>query len=116
VGDVTAIVADTGGESFTLSSDSAEIVDAVGTALRDANSDVEIRLRRNGDFAGLVKRIEPDCHSGVNVGDERTFQVTFSRSWFRDPEADHVFSLRLEVVAEGVATIREIPVTVRIGP
>lgn len=114
--DVVSIVADTGGESFTLSRNSSEIVDAVIAALEGASSSVDIRLVPNGDFAELIQSITPeDGYQDITPGETRTFDVTFSRHfWKRDPTADHIFSLRLEVVAEGVAVIMEIPVTVHV--
>ena len=116
ISDVVSIVADTGGESFTLSRNSSEIVDAVIAALEGASSSVDIRLVPNGDFAELIQSITPeDGYQDVRSGETRTFDVTFSRHlWKRDPTADHIFSLRLEVVAEGVAVIMEIPVTVHV--
>jgi len=122
--DVESIVADTGGESFTLSSNSSEVVAAVEAALGSAASSVTIELVKNGDFADLVESIctreavpvcEPPRYVNVTPGDTREFTVTFSRHLFeRDPTADYVFALRLQVIAEDVAVILEIPVTVHV--
>lgn len=118
--DVVNIVSETGGETFVLSRDSSEIVDAVVAALDGASSKVDIELVTIGDFAGLIKSITNNeggdpTYTDVAPGETRIFNVTFSRGWFsRDPTADHVFSLRLQIVAEDVAVILEYPVIVHV--
>ncbi|MFH1673378.1 MAG: S8 family serine peptidase [Pseudomonadota bacterium] len=116
ISDVLNIVSQTGGESFTLSSNSAEIVTAVLAALQGASQSVHIKLVKNGDFSGLIESISPEQgYADVMPGQTKTFNVTFLRDWF-DPFADYVFSLRLQVIAEEVAVIEEIPVTVHVQP
>lgn len=115
ISDVVDIANDTDGQTFTLSSDSSQIVDAAIDALTDVSSEVDIKLVTNGDFLGLVKKIDPENgYTDVAAGETRNFQVTFSRSWFDDPESTHIFSFTLVVTAEEVATIMELPVTVTI--
>lgn len=126
IGQVLSIAAATGGESFSMSRNSAEIVAAVETAIDAATSVVDLKLLKAGDFADLIQSIEYDCSSyacnatgdgyvDVPSGETRTFDVTFSRHWFaKDETADHVFAMRLEVVADEVAVIQEIPVIVHV--
>jgi hypothetical protein len=118
--DVIQIATDTGGEAFVLSRDSAEIVAAVQDAIGAANSDLVVSLKPFGDFADLVRSITPadivgaepgDPITGVNPGDTVNFDVVFSRGII-DDGGSHTFSFRLRVVANDVAIIIEIPVTV----
>ena len=120
VEDVVRIAEATGGEAFKLSDDSAEVVDAVVSALEDVSANVSVSLEPNGDFAGLVKSITPvgqsgadagDPINGVNSGDTVAFDVVFGRGYFND-NSNHTFSFRLRVVAEGVAVLQDIPVSV----
>ncbi len=115
VSDVADVVRATGGQHFSLSSDSSEIVAAVESALIDASSVVRVSLRKNGDFANLIQEIDPDFRENVHPGDTLNFDVTFSRKLFLDDKGEYVFSLQLEVVAEEVAIIQVVPVTVRIN-
>ena len=121
--DVVNIVNETGGEHFTLSRNSSEIVDAVFAALTGASSKVDIKLVPNGDFADLIQSIKTDTgedgstvgYIDVAAGETKSFDVVFSRHfWKGDETADHVFAFRLLVEAEDVAIIEEIPVTVHV--
>ncbi|WP_172683842.1 S8 family serine peptidase [Desulfosarcina cetonica] len=114
ISDVINMAAATDGDTFLLSRNSAEIVDAVIAALEGAASQIDVKLVPNGDFADLVQSISPEKHEDVSPGDTITFDVQFTRSLALDSGVDHVFAFRLEVIAEDVATIMEIPVTVSI--
>lgn len=112
IGDVGRIVEQTGGEEFTLSSDSAEIVAAVEEALENASQGVKVALKKIGDFAEIIKKISPESYTDVLPGETLVFDVTFCRGLFGDSKEEHVISFRLEVEAEDVAILQEIPVTV----
>lgn len=112
--DVVKLSEITGGRSFSLSSNSAEVVSSIQQAVRDAGSQFSVRLVKNGDFAHLITAIEPAVIPNVRPGDSVTYRVTFSRKMFRDARADYLFALRLEVIGEDVAIIKEIPVAIRI--
>ena len=112
--DVQDIVDATGGLNFRMSSNSAEIVTSVGLALDAASKNIEVALRKNGDFLGLIKSITPESYRHAQPGDTLTFDVTFSRELLGTDKATHIFSMQLEVIAEGVAVIHVIPVTVNV--
>ena len=117
--DVLEIVDATGGDAFDLSRDSSEIVEAVQNALSGTNERVNITLEPFGDFAGLVKSVTPkvegasagDPITDVGPGDTVAFDVVFARGSFTAGNT-RTFSFRLSVIADDVATIQEVPVTV----
>lgn len=120
--DVVNIVNETGGQAFDLSRDSSEIVEAVKNALSETDTDISVELIPFGDFARLVKTITPQIEGGqpgepitnVNPGDTVKFDVVFGKGNFASGSTQ-TFSFRFKVVAEGVATIMEVPVTVVIN-
>lgn len=123
VADVTEIASATGGEAFSLSRDSSEIISAVSAAIGSTTSNFSVRLVPNGDFAGMVKSVKPsgvaDANDGdpamnVNPGDTVSFDVVFSKGYF-DDKASRTFSFRLKVIADDVAEIQDIPVTVLVN-
>jgi len=114
ISDVVNMASATGGESFTLSRNSSEIIEAVLAALESASSKVDIKLVPNGDFADIIQSISPEKHEDAEPGETKIFDVMFTRSLSLDSGVDHVFAFRLEVIAEDVAIIMEIPVTVSI--
>ena len=117
--DVDEIVSDTGGETFVMGRDSSEIVSSVESALGSADDNISVELQPFGDFSGLVQSITPvfdganpgDAFTNVSPGDTVDFEVTFDRGSFASGTRQ-TFSFRFKVVAEGVATIQEVPVTV----
>lgn len=115
IADVASIAADTGGGTFALSSNSAEVAAAVYDALREVASSVDIQLVRNGDFGQIVRSISPSSYSSVGPGETRTFDLTFDPSEYCGASERLTFAFRLEVVAEEIALIEEIPVTVIFG-
>ena len=122
VGDVFEITAATNGEAFSLSRNSAEIVTAVQNALENTDNDITVELLPFGDFAGLVESVTPqidgaiagDPITNVNPGDLIKFDVVFTRGSFIGSTVQ-TFSFRFKVIAEDVATILEVPVTVVIN-
>lgn len=112
----------TGGETFLLSRNSSEIVEAVISALDSTTTDLTITLEPFGDFAGIVTSVIPtdvegaengDPIEGVQPGDTVNFDVTFDRSSI-PPGESVTFSFRLRIVIDGSAVIHEIPVVVTI--
>lgn len=123
IDDVHQITDETGGEAFTLSRDSAEVVSAVAAALDLTTQNMNIELEPMGDFAGVVKSIVPTNNptaptgtavTSVNPGDTVSFDVTFTKGNFNGSRS-HVITFRLLVNVDGVATIQEIPVTISIN-
>jgi hypothetical protein len=123
IDDVNSIVDQTDGAAFTLSRDSAEIIAVVEEAYGEASNDISVSLEPLGDFGGFVKSITPagipDAEDGdpienVSPGDTVQFDVVFSKGFF-DDDATHTFSFRLRLLAEGVATILDVPVTLTLN-
>lgn len=123
IADVKEIATETGGETFTLSRNSSEVVSAVASALDLTTQNMSIELQTVGDFAGVVKKIVPTDNptatngtavTNVNPGDTVSFDVTFTKGNFNGSKA-HVLSFRLLVNVDGVATIQEVPVTIEIN-
>ncbi|CAK2344105.1 S8 family serine peptidase [Vibrio crassostreae] len=123
IADVHQITDETGGEAFTLSRDSAEVVSAVAAALDLTTQNMNIELEPMGDFAGVVKSIVPTNNptapdgtavTSVNPGDTVSFDVTFTKGNFNGSRS-HVITFRLLVNVDGVATIQEVPVTISIN-
>jgi hypothetical protein len=123
INDVTEIIDATGGEAFSLSRDSAEIIEAVVSALDSSSQDLTITLEAHGDFAGAVQSIvptlDPELPNGsaidnVNPGDTISFDVTFNKGLF-ETSGTHSFAFRLLVNADDVAIIQEIPVVLTIN-
>lgn len=119
--DVEQMANETGGESFTLSRNSSEIVSAILAALEE--KPVDIQLVKNGDFADTIQSIttvdgSEYGYEDVSPGETKTFKVTFRTfNIFEKPfltDTERVFAFRLVVIAKDVATIMEIPVTVTI--
>ncbi len=120
VADVVAIADATGGQAFTLSRDSKEIVEVVRTALAKASTNISVVLEAKGDLAGLVQSITPsglanaqpgDAVPNVKPGNTIKFDIVFNKGILTANVA-HTFSFRLRVIAEDVAVIQDIPVTV----
>ncbi|WP_194842541.1 S8 family serine peptidase [Endozoicomonas sp. OPT23] len=123
INDVLSITSDTGGQSFKLSRNSAEIIDAVTAALDSTTKNLSVTLEPYGDFARVIHSIVPTDSSSspngsaiknVNPGDNISFDVTFNKGIFNDSRT-HKLSFRLRVQADGVATIQEIPVVLQIN-
>ena len=116
--DVEQIADETGGESFTLSRNSSEIVNVILAALEEKPVDIELVV--NGDFADtIIQPITPEGgFKNVSPGETKIFEVTFRPfSIFEKPfltDTEQIFAFRLIVIAKDVATIMEIPVTVTI--
>lgn len=122
VADVLKITSATGGAAYSLSGNSAEIVEAVLSAVESSNRDLDINLEAFGDFNKLVSKIVPhavpgaqpgDAIKNVNPGDTVSFDVTFKADALEDAR-NRKFSFRLRVTANGVAIIHEIPVIIEI--
>ncbi len=117
--DVVNISIATGGEAFDLSRDSAEIVQAVQTAIDNTSNNITVEMVPFGDFAQLIESITPkimgaspgDPYNNVSPGDSIEFDVVFTRGNL-PPGTKQTFSFRFIIIAEGVATIQEIPITV----
>lgn len=122
VSDVVDFADESGGASFDLSRDSSEIVEVVNEVLSDADNNLTISMETHGDFAKLVKSITPQVEGGVsgkpieNVspGQVLKFDVVFTKGAF-PTGSKKTISFRLKVVADGVASIMEIPVTININ-
>ncbi|MBN8507875.1 MAG: S8 family serine peptidase [Burkholderiales bacterium] len=110
VSDVRALVQQTSGEVFHLDSASSQIVEAVQAALEGVSASMDLSLLANGDFARLIKSINPNVVKDVKRGDTINFEVSFARG--DGGKGEHTFVFRLEAVAEGTAIIEEIPVVV----
>ena len=119
--DVEQIANETGGESFTLSRNSSEIVSAILAALEE--KPVDIQLVQNGDFADTIQSIttvdgSEEGYKDVSPGETKIFKVTFRTSNISEQpvftDEEQIFAFRLVVKAKDVATIMEIPVTVTI--
>lgn len=122
ISDVTEVVTATDGLSFSLSRNSAEIVAAIEDAIDDTAKDLTIKLEPLGDYAGLVKSITPKGVAGakagdplrnINAGDNVEFDVVFTRGIFA-AGAPKTLKFRLQVIAEGSAVIKNIPITVEL--
>ncbi|NOY72853.1 MAG: S8 family serine peptidase [Gammaproteobacteria bacterium] len=120
VADVVAIANATGGEAFTLSRDSKEIVEVARTALAKASTNISVVLETEGDLSGLVQSITPsglvnaqpgDAIPNVKPGNTIKFDIVFNKGILTANVA-HTFSFRFRVIAEDVAVIQNIPVTV----
>lgn len=118
--DVVNISAATGGSAYRLSEDSTEVVSAVSQAIADSEQNLEVSLQPFGDFAGIVESIRPQggevgaAINNVNPGDELNFEVVLRRA-VDDVGGQRTLSFRLRVVADDVATLREIPVRVTLN-
>ena len=121
--DVQSIVSDTEGQAFLLSRNSAEIVNAVETAIAGTSRNLSVSLTPVGDFSGLIRSIRPTDNpsavSGtpvvnVNPGDTVSFNVEFTRG-NTSGSTQQTFSFRLSVTADEVAVIQDIPVIVTIN-
>lgn len=122
IADVITLTDATGGESFSLSRNSAEVVESVLGAIDAASSNLSVKMEPSGDFYNIVESIVPlgenvsedgTSITGVNPGETISFDVTFKRS-FLDVFGDesHTITLRLLVNANDVAIIQEIPVVI----
>lgn len=120
--DVLRLTSATGGEAFSLSRDSAEVVESVLGAIDLASSNLSVQMAPSGDFYNIVESIVPLGDSvsedgksvtGVNPGDTISFDVTFKRSFLEIfGDESHTITLRLLVNANDVAIIQEIPVVI----
>jgi len=112
VTDVRRIVDETNGKVFQLDFSSSNIVDAVLQTMGETAEKLDIKLAKNGDFAGTIQSIEPAIFKDVARGETRTFTVTFSRG--DGGPGEHVFAFRLEAVGADTAVIEEIPVVIEL--
>lgn len=117
VPDVLRITADTGGEAFRLSSDSAEILAAVEAALEGVSKEIFVALTAASDRFGLVHDIHAlsgeITERGIRItpGEEIEFEITFSRNGLT-PTTASVYSVSLHLTADKVATLQHRPITV----
>ncbi|WP_419662369.1 S8 family serine peptidase [Desulfosarcina variabilis] len=115
VEDVQAVAAETDGEAFLLSSDSAEIIETVLEAIGSATEKADVKLVPVGDYFELIQSISPeDGYTDVVCGEVVDFQVALKRGLL-EPDADLTIAFRLEAVAEDVAIITSVPVSVNLN-
>jgi hypothetical protein len=122
VSDVLTLTSATNGDAFSLSRNSAEVVESVLDAIDVASSNISVKMEPSGDFYDIVESIVPlgdnvsedgVSVTGVNPGDTISFDVTFKRSFLEIfGDESHTITLRLLVNANGVAIIQEIPVVI----
>jgi hypothetical protein len=106
------IAAATGGQVFTLSSNSAEIVASVTAGVFDALANTEIQLVAEGDDRRFVTDITPETLTGVDLLTNRTMDLTVTMLSTVDPtgeeqtyEFDLVFYVNENEVARRPVTV-----------
>ena len=81
-------------------------------------------LEAIGDDASIVESITPNVAGAiagdpiynVNAGDEVCFNIVFTRGAYVGDSEERIVYFELKVVAEGVATVKTIPVRVTLSP
>ena len=124
IDDVIEIADLTDGDVFSLSSNSAEIVSAIESAIAGTSTDMIVTLEPIGDDGNIIKSITPNIEGAkagdpiehVNAGDEVCFNVVFSRGIYASDTKVRTVHFQLRIVAEGVATIKNIPIKVKLSP
>ena len=124
ISDVIEIANLTDGSVFNLSSNSAEIVAAIESAIVGTSTDITVTLEAIGDDASIVESITPNIAGAmagdpiynVNAGDEVCFNIVFTRGAYTGEAEERIVYFELKVVAEGVATVKTIPVRVTLSP
>lgn len=117
VSDAKDISLKTGGKAFSLSSDSAEVVESIVNALSTTSKNLTVYLKPYGDFAKTVSRIVPANSSSsvpsgspilnVSPGEQVSFDVTFTKGIL---DKNHKMAFRLLIYVDNVAVIKEIPI------